>query len=502
MEMAQNVPTGTATDSHIVARNSIVLLTRYLAVAGMNAVLVLFLPRYLGDTGLGQLQFALSFASLFVPGVALGVRQFLIKEVARDRSQVPNYLGSAIGLRLVTAGLVFSVIIIFSHVDQRLHEARWVLYMAALGMIATAFAHLMATVLNGLEDMTGPAAGEILDKLVVVAAGIIVLVLGLGVLAYACVLLAGALAQFAFNATYLNRRFPLRLDFCMPRIKMLVLGGMPYLLMGFLLNVYHHTDVVMLRFYTQSEVVGWYAAALQLYRSVEFLPAILTTALLPTLARVHSTSPDGLAVMARKSIAVGVVVIVPLALGISLLSDEVIRFLPYPESFQNSALLLRILALTIPVTAMLTILGTIAVAVDRQRAWAIALLGTVALNVVLNAVSIPYFQRVYGNGAIAASIATVISEGFMVMVGVRLMPRGVINKELGALLLKVALAGGVMVTIGMTANALGTGAVSLAVAGAVAYIALVFATRAVTGADVMFMREAALRRVQLLRRSG
>lgn len=502
MEATQKAPTVGATDSHIVARNSMMLLTRYLAVAGLNAVLVLFLPRYLGDTGLGQLQFALSFASLFVPGVALGVRQFLIKEVARDRSQVHGYLGSAIGLRLVTAALVFSVIVIFTHVDARLHEARWVLYLAALGMIATAFAHLMATVLNGLEDMTGPAAGEIVDKLVVVAAGIAVLVLGLGVLAYACVLLAGATAQLAFNALYLNRRFPLRVDFRAPRIKMLVVGGMPYLLMGFLLNVYHHTDVVMLRFYTQNEVVGWYAAALQLYRSVEFLPAVLTTALLPTLARVYSTSPGGLAVMARKSLAVGVLVIVPLALGISLLSDEVIRFLPYPDSFQNSVLLLRVLALTIPVTAMLTILGTIAVAVDRQRAWAIALLGTVALNVVLNAVSIPYFQRVYGNGAIAASIATVISEGFMVLVGVRLMPRGVINRDLGALLLKVALAGGVMVTIGMTANALGAGAVLLAIAGAVAYVVLVFGTRAVTANDVLFIRDAALQRLQVLRRSG
>ncbi len=62
-----------AKDTHIVARNVFVLLTRYVALWVLNGALVLFQPRYLGDAGLGQFYFATSFVSLFSIGVALGV---------------------------------------------------------------------------------------------------------------------------------------------------------------------------------------------------------------------------------------------------------------------------------------------------------------------------------------------------------------------------------------------------------------------------------------------
>ena len=52
-------------DSHILATNSLILLSRRMMLWVFSGVMILFLPRYLGAEGLGQLAFAISFVGLF-----------------------------------------------------------------------------------------------------------------------------------------------------------------------------------------------------------------------------------------------------------------------------------------------------------------------------------------------------------------------------------------------------------------------------------------------------
>jgi O-antigen/teichoic acid export membrane protein len=354
----------------------------------------------------------------------------------------------------------------------------------------------MTDVLQGMESMGWPALAETASKLLLVMVGVGVLVMGFGVVAYAAVVLVAAIVHFGLIGLYVGRRFPVGLRFDLPAAKGLLAGGAPFLFMAVLLDVYNEIDTVMLRFFTDEAVVGWYSAANRLYRTVDMLPMVLTTALLPTLARLHSTDKDAVVAVVKKSISVGALVIVPLALGMGLLSKEIIATLPYPDSFQNSVPLLSLLALSIPMTTFLILLGTVAIAVDRQRVWAVALGATVALNVLLNLAAIPYFQRVYGNGGIGAALATLLCEGLMVVLGVWLMPKGVIDRRMTMSLLKVGVAGGVMVAIGFMARQWGLWTPVLVVVTGISYLALVLALRAVSLEEVRFLYTTALGRAR------
>lgn len=482
--------------SAIVIQNSMFLVARHAAFVGLNALLILFLPRYLGDQGLGQLQFALSFITLLTAGMALGVRQYLIKEVARDHRQIQAFFTTSIGLRIVAAVIVGAIIVGVTSVIDYSQEAKQVIYVIGGMMITLSFAELMAAYLYGLENMRLPVVAEVTNKLVVVAIGLVILLNGHGVAAYASVLFVGAIAQFAINTWYMSRRARIGISFHLPIVKALVIGGAPYLLMGYLLQIYNHIDVVMLRIFTNEAVVGWYAAAIHFHHALQFFPIVLTTALLPTLARMHITNINDVAKIARKGISASILVIVPMALGVSLLSGEIIDMLPYPEGFQNTAPLLTIIALSIPITALLMILGTIVIATDRQKTWAIALGLTVVLDIVLNAALIPYFHETMGNGAIGASLTTLLAETFMVAIGIRLMPSGVIDRATMMILVKSALSGAIMVVIGLGAKAMGIGTPSIVIVCAFTYGALVFLTRAVTREDIKFLTTALARRIK------
>lgn len=477
------------TNSRIIAGNALALIVRQSAIWGFNAILVLFLPRYLGDDGLGELQGALSFTALFGVVVALGIRPFLIKEIARDRSVASRYLGSAVVLRLITASiLAISVITVFLVFDYPNTVAAVIFLVVGLRVVRS-LARLFSGFLFGLENMNAPSFSEIAGKLFVIAVGIPVLVTGHGVTAYAAVLVGAAGIELVLNTWFVSKFIGLRTTVSVGGMRGLVRGGAPFILMAFVMQIYGHADVVSLTIFTSNSVVGWYAAALAFYTAVELIPAALTGAMLPTLARAHRSGGFVVRDTARKAIIVAAVTVTPIAIALSLTSRDVITLLPYPEAFDNSIPLLTILALTLPATSFLTILGTIAIATDRQNAWAKALGATLALNIVLNVILIPMTQDSHENGGIGAAIATIVSEIVMVGFGIYLLPHIVIHRPLILALLKLALALMLIVTAGLAARVLDIPAIPVVFLGMVAYAAAVLAMRVISPDDLRFLMQ-------------
>lgn len=487
MESASNAASPPARDYQVAVSNSVTLILRQGALWTLNGVLVLFLPRYLGDEGLGQLQFGLSFSALFAVIVALGLRQYLTKEVARDHSRSPEMLGTAIALRILASLVAYAAVIGVIQLTGYSGIARRVVYLTAAAMVVVSFARLMAAFLHGYEDMASPALGEIAGKVVVVVVGIAVLVSGRGVVAYSAVLLGGAFMHLAANAAFLQRRTPLRVNFDRASAVTMVKGGLPFILMVLILEIYNHADVVILRALTTDRVVGWYAGALQFYRTAEMFPEALTTALLPTLARIHISGSLAGNTIARRAILAVAIVVMPASLALSFLAPQVIALLPYPESFSNSVPVLTLLALTIPATSFLMLIGMVVIAVDRQKAWAIALGATLVLDIVLDLVTIPLSQRWFGNGGIGAASTTLFAELLMVGVGIYLLPRGVIDRSLGRGLVRTLLAGLAMLAVGYGAIVAGIHPVVATIFGVAAFTAIVAATRTVTIADFRYV---------------
>ncbi|MCH7653737.1 MAG: flippase [Chloroflexi bacterium] len=477
-----------ATDSQIVVSNSLIMLVRRLMLWLMSAVLILFLPKYLGAEGLGQLAFATSTAALFITLLTLGVGRFLIKEIARNNAVISTYLGSAIALRAIMSLVVLAAIIIISQFVSDSELSRRVMWIAAATIVVNSFMGLGNSVLNGLENLKWPATVEVLSKLIVVVAGVTVLVQGFGVIGYALVLLGAAAFGLTLNLIYVPRRVSVGLRLEVSQIKTLVVGGLPFILMGVLLSIYNHTDTVILRLFTDDSVVGWYAAANQIYGTIDMLPMVFTAALLPTLSRVYATDGRAAIAMAQKSLAVVAIAIIPISFGVSLFSGVIIERLPYPAEFQNSVPLLTILALTIPATAFLVIIGTVAIAIDRHKAWTYGLLATVSLNVLLNIVFAPIFQERYGNGGIGVAITTFMTEVLMVAIGLWIMPKGLIDRSLIVLFLKVAGSGGLMVIAILGFRIVGLGEILQMVLGGAVYVLLVLVTRAVTSNDLRMIR--------------
>jgi Na+-driven multidrug efflux pump len=93
-------------------------------------------------------------------------------------------------------------------------------------------------------------------------------------------------------------------------------------------------------------------------------------------------------------------------------------------------------------------------AADRQRAWSVAQSLCVIASFVLDPIFIPWFQHRYGNGGLGVCVASVASEALMLLAGLLLIPRGILDRRLGRSILLALLAGTAMAAVAFAARRL------------------------------------------------
>lgn len=479
-----------------VADNVVALLVRQMLTWSLTGILMIFfLPRLLGDQGLGKITFAINLIPMLLVVTNLGTNTFTVKQVALGRDRLSQLLWHAYAVRLVMGLLLGAAVVLAVNLTSVDADTKRVLSIASVTLIIMGFDAAQVAALQGLEEMRWIALAEVANKATLLIVGITVLVSGLGVVAYAMAMLVGSLVGFSVNFSFLARRYLRRPSLSSLAVRGLLIGGFPFLMTGAVYQFYSSSDAVMLRFLTRDAVVGWYGAANQLYGTLNFVPLVIITALLPALTRFHKEDKETMRVAVEKGMLAVLMTGVPIAAGCILLSGDLIRMLHYPAEFSHSVPLLAILALTLPVTGSLMLVGTVVIAADKQKQWAIVMAITTAASIAVEVPFIILFDRVYGNGAIGVSVAAVLSESFMLALGIRLIPKGVVGREIAIGLARTVAASLVMfAAMGAVKLVHDPGFIVLVMVGGPVYLASLVAVRGVTPTELRFLINTALSR--------
>jgi O-antigen/teichoic acid export membrane protein len=203
-------------------------------------------------------------------------------------------------------------------------------------------------------------------------------------------------------------------------------GGLPFFVGQAALLVYGQIDTVLLSFFAGDAVIGWYVAGVRIVSTAQFLPGIMITVIFPMLSAASAT-PARFNQINQQAMHAVLLLNLPLAVGIVLLADRVVHLLGYPASFDHSIVPLILLAAGMPLIAVDMIIVTALGAADKQRQWARMGVAAAVLNVGLNLLAIPYTRGTFGNGAIGAAAVTTLTELFIMVTGIWLLPRGVVG---------------------------------------------------------------------------
>lgn len=462
---ASNAAHSTSASASLL-RGALALVSTQPITWAASLLVAIFVPQFLGDSVLGAMTVALAIAGMAGTIVSLGLPDYLVRRVATQPAMAAADAGGTLVLMLgasslAALGLVAAVPLM--HIPGTESD---ILLLALAGMVVGPAQTVLLSVLRGQEHHRSFALLNAGATMANAAVGIAVLALGGGITGYMLVSVASSIVAtvIGWRKWGVSLR-GLRLD--MTHFGALLRGGLPFLGWALALRMYGEIDKLLLPAFAPVAVVGWYSAAYRIIGIPGFIPTIVCTPLLPVLSRC-SKDPRVFAETVQRAVLVVLVLVVPLSAGLLALAPAVPWLLHWPSAFEGAVPLMMILCVHLPVVGVDMVLGTSLFALRREKAWLVVGIAATLFNPALNLVLIPFCEQTLHNGAIGASIATVLTELLMFVGAVIVLPRGIVDWSTLSISARVVLAG---VCVAAVATVLRDTSLPLSIlAGGVSYV--------------------------------
>ena len=484
----------------IVFKNTFFITAGTLALKILDFVFTIYVVRRLGDNRLGQYAVVLAFVGLFQIFAELGMSQYVMREIARDRSKTKSLIWNLVVLRLILSILALGWIVLLGMAFGFNQMMVLGIFIYTSTFILAAFQDPIQTVLTSNERFDYVTAMTVVKQIFFVILGAIFLFGGLG---FIWLIIANwiSLLPPTILGIWAVKRLRL-IDFKIhitPRVwPELLRSGLPFGMISLTLMISFSIDTVMLKMFKADNVVGWYTAAYRLIFALNFLTRGFKEAIVPSLAHTYIRDPHQVERWYYRTVKVIMMLSSPIAVGGMLIAYPLIRVL-YTEAFLPSAIALQILIWDSPLLMFSAFCGNITTVIGEERSAARIYSINALANIILNAIFIPLF------GYIGASVVTVITDLIGTLQFYSLLRKKLNLPDITSILSRVILAATLM---GLCVWAIGfltrhlTDIMVLIVSigtGVIVYLSLVLALRLLDQTELELIRKLSVKIGSVLR---
>lgn len=387
-----------------IAKNTGFLAISQVITTILGFFSLIYIARYLGEAGFGKYSFALTFVGFFAIMASLGMDNYIIQEIARNKEQTSKYLTNISAIKLLLSFLTFGSIVLAINIMDYPQDTTFIVYLFGIYMILTSFSKTFRSIFQAYERMEYDAIVTVIEKTALVSLILFVLFSGYGLieLAYVHIFAEIIVVTLSFSIVLIKITNPKpTIDFSL--WKTLIIGSIPFGLNGIFGILFFHIDTVMLSILSGDVAVGIYNAAYNPLLALSIIPNVFIPALYPVMSRYFISSKASLEIFTVLSSRYMAIIGFPIAMGCFVLANQFIELF-YDDKFSASVIAFQILAFFIPVRFVSSITGTLLTSINRQSKRTLCVGFSAMLNIVLNAIMIPYMSYV------GASVATVLSE--------------------------------------------------------------------------------------------
>jgi O-antigen/teichoic acid export membrane protein len=376
---------------------------------GEASNLILFLlgflaARWLAPTAFGEYSTAFAFVGLFRLLPDFGMSYASTLAISRDRSIAARTAANLLGFQAVLSALTLLLCLGLGRMLYR--DVTWIAVLVlSLDLVLKAVKSTLRWLLKGLERFGVEALSLLVERTGILALGAASLATGGGVVGFVLAFAGVRLLDTTGLAAYVHARvLPLRLGFDRRAWLDLFRRGLPFAYAGLMITLFFQVDAVMLEAMRGAREVGWYRAPVLVLEGLSLVPRVLSYALIPTMAALHSTNAEAVTTLYRRGCKYLLLAGMPVAAFGALASGPFIAFLFGPD-YGPSAAASRIL---LPAAAFMFLSNFGETTLACVNRWAtIVVVSTVCLilNVALNLAWIP------SHGYEGAAWATLATEG-------------------------------------------------------------------------------------------
>ena len=440
----------------------------------VQALIFIYLARFLGKNDFGIFSFSISFSLIFMILADFGMGTLFVREISRKKEQASKFFSHGLAIKAVLAAislaLGYTFLNIMGYPQRTVYVACIMLMFAAL----QSFTELHFSIFRAFEKMNYEMLLKIVRILSIAGLVLYLTKNGHGIIAASLVFPLTEFIILIFAFIIVNAKFAKvdpRLDF---EFSKSILKESYILFFSLLFaTLYLYVDVVMLSKMRTNAEVGIYSAASNIIIALIFVPLMYANSIYPTISRFYITSKKSLAWVYEKSFKYMFVLGCPIAAGLFILADKIINFL-YGQQYAQSAAVLMVWSGYILLKFLNPVSGYTLLATDQQHKRLAGHGAAAAINIMLNFILIPAY------GIIGAAFATLITEIIFTAIYCSFMAKFGINfKFLKKFSYKVIIA---VLAMAVTLSYIGNLAAAIIV-GASVYIAVIFLLRVIDDED-------------------
>jgi O-antigen/teichoic acid export membrane protein len=224
----------------------------------------------------------------------------------------------------------------------------------------------------------------------------------------------------------------------------LVRAGLPFCVNTYLLAAYSFVQVFVMRRMVGDAGVGVSGQVTRLFGTFMFIPVAMTSALLPSLARMADSDPESFNRTKLRVLGLLVVLGLPVEVLMIVLGPSLCHLLYSKSKFLEMPLALQTISLAIIPMYIVSSMYQFLVAQGRAAVWSRFLASTVVIYGVVAALSIPVCQRLFNNGPMGGGVATVVAETASAIAAICLLKVNLFDRDLTFRMVRAVAAAGVM----------------------------------------------------------
>lgn len=374
---------------------------------GIGILISAWTARFLGSDDYGQLRYALSFASLFVPFAEMGLNTLSVREFVGTDTLKGSIFRTLYTLKLIGGILAVAFCTLAAAIlHQEEDFTRVLIGFVSLGILFQAFDVVEFWFQSKLESKY-TVYGKTIAFLISASIKAMLIVTRAPLLAFAFVIVV----ESALNSLLLiivlrwKSRSGLNVGISISDTRRLLALCYPLIFSGLLKILFLRIDQVMLSNILGSKELGIYAVAVQIAEGLFFIPMVLHASIFPIVVESKGQSESNFYHQLQQFYNILGLTGYAIVLVVSVFSDGIINLLFGPE-FVRSSEILRVLIWSTPFIHLGVGRSAFLISMDMTKFHFFSMAGGCILNVVLNLFLIPNY------GGLGAAVASIISYGF------------------------------------------------------------------------------------------
>jgi O-antigen/teichoic acid export membrane protein len=400
-----------------IAKNTAFITTAFVLQKVISFVYFTLIARHVGAESTGKYFFALSFTTIFVVFIDLGLTQVLIREGAKAKDRLQKYFSSIIFAKIffgiLTYVAAFAVINLLGYPIETKH----LVYLSAVTMLFDSIHLTIYGVLRSIGNLKYEAIGIVISQGLTLILGTTFLYLNFPLIYLIAAFTIPSFINMLYAGIILIKKYKIsfRPHYDKEVLKFFAKIAVPFALAAIFARVYSYIDSILLSKMMGDIQVGWYSIPYKITYAFQFIPLALVAALYPRFSEYFVNNKERLAYILERGIKYLLIIVFPITVGIGILSRDIILSI-YTEEFINSILPLKILLAGLVFSYLSFPIGAFLNACNRQVTQTIIVFVVMVLNIVLNVILIPIY------GVVGAAIAALCGNILLTVAGYMIIP--------------------------------------------------------------------------------